>query len=604
MNTVTGERFCLPLRSLASPERPQNHLSLVEIPAQTAALTLLPTRSSRPFELEPRLQLRSLGPWGLTLFTLHRLGLSYVAKGLRHQGFSGFKQGLRRTFSPNWNDWLAFHSDWDEFDHQAARALWTGGNPSFLCIGETPDSWVPYAGLSLSFYSFPTVGELRESGELDRHRLVILRSPDDQFLDHAFPLLAIAEGQHPQTQVFYADEERHVGNQRELRAKPAWSPLLHRLSEFPGTVLAIRPEVLSAIPGPIELNARAILQALPSDITPHHLPYAISFKTANPTPPVASLPPISTQNHLPTVEAIIPTRDRLDLLEPLVKDLRRTPYPHLRVTIVDHGSRDPKTLKFLDECRSEGHKVVAVDGPFNFSRLCNRGAENSTADALLLLNNDLRMPDPSWLQTMVSLLEEGVGAVGALLLFPSGRIQHAGVALGMGQGVAGHIFRGCLPREVDSTFFSNPREVSAVTAACLLTPRTLWEKVGGFDEKSLPVAYNDVHFCLRLRTLGQRILWTPHAVLEHLESESRGADQSGEHRLRLDLEANAMKSFWGDQLRNDPYYHPALSLKSEQPDPAMDPRLIFPWRDGHSRVNLRSPSFGSGPQITLGQQIP
>jgi len=254
------------------------------------------------------------------------------------------------------------------------------------------------------------------------------------------------------------------------------------------------------------------------------------------------------------ISVIIPTRDGVEVLERCIHSIEtRTDYPNYEILIVDNGSSKPETLKFFSTLR---HRVLRLDEPFNYSRLNNFGVQHASGDFLLLLNNDTEVISPEWMRAMLELCHvPGVGIAGAKLYYPDGRIQHAGVVLGI-QGVAGHSHK-YFPRHSRGYFDSLVciRNYSAVTAACLMVRRDAFEAVGGFDEE-LKVAFNDVDFCLRVRDKGYRIAWTPHAELYHHESATRGFD--------LDVrEIELMKQRWGERLVNDPYYNRNLTLQHE-----------------------------------------
>ena len=283
----------------------------------------------------------------------------------------------------------------------------------------------------------------------------------------------------------------------------------------------------------------------------------------------------------PSVLAVVPTRDRPALMKACAAGLLgQTAYPSLRLRIVDNGSRDPDALALISElARDERVDVIRHDAPFNFSALVNRAAAGAEADLLLLLNDDVLVVEPGWLAPMAALAARAdVGAVGAKLHYPDGRLQHAGLVLGLGpQGIAGHEFRaqaGDMPGPQGRLLVT--REVSAVTAACLVVERRKFEAVGGFDE-ALAVAFNDVDFCLRLRARGWRNLWTPQARLVHLESASRGDDAAPEQAERFAREAQAMRERWGEVLKADPYYNPNLTLEDESFTLAPVSRWTPPW---------------------------
>lgn len=264
----------------------------------------------------------------------------------------------------------------------------------------------------------------------------------------------------------------------------------------------------------------------------------------------------------PRVSVIIPTRDRAELLEIVLRGLfAATDYPDIEVVVVDNDSVEPQTLALFDAyARDPRLRVVAVPGPFNFSDLSNRGAAAASGPVLLFLNNDVEVIESGWLRELVSItLDPEIGAVGAKLLYPDGTVQHGGIVLGIG-GVAGHSHLG-LP-DTDRGYFARmvlAQEVSAVTGACLAMRAAVFAEVGGFDAASLAVAFNDVDLCLRARAAGYRIVWTPYARLVHHESKSRGAEDTLEKRARFQSEIRVMQDRWGAQLRADPYYNPNLS---------------------------------------------
>jgi GT2 family glycosyltransferase len=251
----------------------------------------------------------------------------------------------------------------------------------------------------------------------------------------------------------------------------------------------------------------------------------------------------------PLVSIIIPTRDRLDLLSKCIRSLEhKTTYPNYEIVIVDHESSDPKTLRFFREC---GHRVIRCEGPFNFPRLNNSAARVARGTHLLFLNNDTEVQNRDWLEAMMEHgLRQDVGAVGAKLFYPDGRIQHAGVVLGVG-GVANHAYRFVRGKGYFG-FIDTIRNYSAVTAACALIRKDVFEEVGGFDE-ALPANFNDVDLCLKIRQAGYLIVYTPYAVLTHYESASREAQVEF-------WEGDLISQRWASLLENDPYYNENLSL--------------------------------------------
>jgi GT2 family glycosyltransferase len=201
--------------------------------------------------------------------------------------------------------------------------------------------------------------------------------------------------------------------------------------------------------------------------------------------------------------------------------------------------------------------VLPFDAPFNFSRVNNLGVDHAAGELVAFLNNDTEVQTPEWLEVLVSLAEpDDVGAVGPLLVYPNATVQHAGVVLGL-RGTADHIMRG-FPSDADgyAGSLSCTREVSAVTGACMVMRRQLFVELGGFDE-SFATHYQDVDLCLRVRSTGRRILFTPRAVLRHHEGATRGSRYDHLDRALL-LDA------WGETIaRGDPYYSPLLSLAGD-----------------------------------------
>ncbi|HWX41575.1 MAG TPA: glycosyltransferase family 2 protein [Blastocatellia bacterium] len=256
------------------------------------------------------------------------------------------------------------------------------------------------------------------------------------------------------------------------------------------------------------------------------------------------------------VSIIIPTRDRLHLLRRCIASIEaKTEYDDYEIIIVDNDSCDVSTVEYLETTR---HRVIHDQGPFNFSRLNNLAANAAGGRYLVLLNNDTEIISPEWLSAMMEQAQRPeVGAVGAKLLYPDGLIQHAGVILGLG-GVGNHSQRYVDGRQ-GGGYFNFPNLImnySAVTAACMMVRRELYNAMGGLNDKDLAVAFNDVDFCLRLRREGYLIVFTPYSVVYHHESASRG------HRVNM-REAFYMMENWHDQIVEDPYYNPSLTRDGE-----------------------------------------
>ena len=288
---------------------------------------------------------------------------------------------------------------------------------------------------------------------------------------------------------------------------------------------------------------------------------------------------LPTPDPIPHVSIIIPTRDALDVLRPCVESvLQKTTYSSFDVIVVDNQSTEPAVLDYLRELEEHPRcRIVCYDGPFNFSAINNFAVTRACGELVCLLNNDTEIITPNWLQEMVMWASrDGIGAVGAKLLYSDGTIQHAGVTLGI-LGVAGHGHKGFsgTSRGYES-LLNVVHEVGAVTAACLLVKKRHYQAVGGLDETQLEVAFNDVDFCLKLRASGLRNLWVPDAVLYHHESRTRGSEDTTEKRARFEREVMYMKETWGDALYDDPAYNPNLTLDRDDYSPSCAPRTPLP----------------------------
>ncbi|MHC1480554.1 glycosyltransferase family 92 protein [Frateuria aurantia] len=273
----------------------------------------------------------------------------------------------------------------------------------------------------------------------------------------------------------------------------------------------------------------------------------------------------------PLVSIIIPTRDQLHLINGLIDSLmQRTAYTHYELLIVDNDSQDPATCRYLDGLARLGSsriRVLRYPHPFNYSAMNNFAAREARGEYLLLLNNDTAILHAEWLDAMLNHARRPeVGIVGAKLHYPDGRIQHAGVILGL-RGVAEHPFIGDAEKaggymhrlQIDQNY-------SAVTAACLMIRTSVYWQVGGLDEKAFKVSYNDVDLCLKVREAGHLIVWTPYArVLHHGSVSQKQVDkQTAEaKKLRFQGERDAMEIRWMPQLANDPAYNRNLLLRGK-----------------------------------------
>jgi len=277
----------------------------------------------------------------------------------------------------------------------------------------------------------------------------------------------------------------------------------------------------------------------------------------------------------PLASVIIPTRDQLELLCKCVSSVEQlSDYSALEIIIVDNDSAAPATQEYLESLSGDPKKrVVKVAGDFNFSRLVNAGALEARGEILVLLNNDIEVTEAGWLREMVSqAMRPEVGGVGARLWLPDGRLQHAGVITGVA-GIATHAFYRFPPDPIAqlNRNFVLAQNFSAVTAACMVLRKAVFERVNGFDER-LPANFNDVDFCLRLRERGFQIVWTPFANLLHRESSTRGFGTLANNK-DIQREIEWMIARWGDRLLRDPFYSPNLTATLPGFELAFPPRL-------------------------------
>jgi GT2 family glycosyltransferase len=465
-----------------------------------------------------------------------------------------------------------------------------------------------------------------------RGEWVILMDHDDLLHVNALLEIAIKVNKHPSAEIIYSDEDHIDGNGKRSHPyfKPDFDPDLLLGQNMVSHLGVYRRELLVSIggfrkgfegsqdhdlilrasaacdPGAIR-HIPAVLyhwrqQAGPQSFSEKHLEKCVLAsrravtehlcgKGINASVTPALLAPNFNRVHFPIpvpapkVSILIPTRDRADLLDACIDGiLHRTNYSDLEILVADNGSVEEATFRLFRKLGNHTNvRILALPGPFNYSRLNNQAALEATGEIILLLNNDVDVIGPEWLAEMVShAIRPEVGAVGAKLLYKNDTIQHAGVVLGIGWlgGVAGHFGVGA-PRDEPGLFGSLAllRSVSAVTGACLAVRRELFSAVGGLDEENLAVAFNDVDFCLRLRERGYRNVWTPFAELYHYESVSRGDDLIGEKLARFQKEVAYMRQRWGAALDEDPYWNPHLSLNSLRQEIAKQSRRSVPWEE-------------------------
>jgi glycosyltransferase involved in cell wall biosynthesis len=280
----------------------------------------------------------------------------------------------------------------------------------------------------------------------------------------------------------------------------------------------------------------------------------------------------------PLVSIIILTRNGLQMLRPCIRSIHQlTRYLNYEIIVVDNGSDDADTLRYLypSDGIETGFRVLRIDQPFNYSALNNVAVKEAKGEYIATLNNDVSVISPDWLNELMGLaIQPGVGAVGAKLYYPDDTVQHAGIILGLGV----HRVAGCAHNKIGKDnmgYFGRASLInsfSAVTAACMVVKKSIYEAVNGFNEIDLPISYNDVDFCLRLMEAGYRNVFNPFAELYHHESFSRGKEIKPDGDGQFNREIDYMRKHWGHVLLSDPAYNPNLSLDSS------DFRLAWPPR--------------------------
>lgn len=420
---------------------------------------------------------------------------------------------------------------------------------------------------------------------------------DDELAPHALLQVARWLNKQPELDVLYSDEDRIIGERRcEPFFKPDWSPDLLLSMNYFGHFLVIRRELIQELGG-LRPEAEGsqdydlILRVTEKTNRIAHIPeilyhWRITSGSVTNRPESRARAFEAAQKALasalerrglqgqvvqigegryrikysvrgtPRVSIIIPTRDKVHLLRRCVSTIQeRSSYKNYELIIVNNESEDPATLDYLTFVQHRGIcKVIPFAGQFNYAKINNFAVENAEGEYLVFLNNDTEIISPDWMEELLSYAQQKwIGAVSAKLLFPDNTIQHAGVIVGLG-GVAGHAFYGLPASEPGYMGLADvTRNCAAVTGACMMLHRAVFEEVGGFDE-GLDIAYNDIDLCLRIIQRGYYIVWTPHAVLYHHESASRGHYQP-ERNIRYFCEK------WRDFLdRGDPFYNPNLAL--------------------------------------------
>lgn len=263
------------------------------------------------------------------------------------------------------------------------------------------------------------------------------------------------------------------------------------------------------------------------------------------------------------VSIIIPNKDNKDTLKKCIDSvLTKTTYDNYEIIIVENNSTQQETFDYYKELEKNSRiRVIKWEKGFNFSAINNYAAKSANGEYLLFLNNDIEVRSADWIDGMLGNAQrKDVGIVGCRLLYPDNTIQHAGVIIGIG-GIAGHAFTN-LPAARSGYMHRASTQVdySAVTAACMMISKKLFEEVGGFEEK-LTVAFNDIDLCLRVREKGYLVVYDAYVEMIHYESKTRGSEDSKEKVRRFQDEIEYMRTRWIDILKQgDPYYNPNLTL--------------------------------------------
>lgn len=478
---------------------------------------------------------------------------------------------------------------------------------------------------------------LRAEGEF-----VLPLPADVRLAESALYELAEVICSDPHTAVAYSDEDYADadGKRYKPRFKTAWDPDLALSRDSIGLFVAYQKALLFQLGGMragigdialglYELSLRVAFTAPAPHI--HHIPAVLCHRHGNAEQSVhtdadrsrkilserlaelepgaqvlpAPLAPCwnriirSIPDPAPLVSVIVPTRDQAILLKRCVDGLlSRTDYPNLELIIVDNDSREVSAVELLRHLSQDPRvRVLHSPGPFNYSTLNNKAANSARGEVIVLLNNDTEPVGSDWLRELVShAVRPDVGAVGAKLLYPDGRVQHGGMVLAPGIWPIHQLrFAHC----TDAGPFGELallRSVSIVTGACLAMRRAAFMEVGGLDEH-LSVAFSDVDLCLRLGDHGFRVVWTPFAELFHIESASRGPDQTTVKQAISMREASYFWRFWSAWNASDPFHNPNLSYGLDTITLASPPRRRRPWTTADIAKDLpRRWAFVGGPE--------
>jgi O-antigen biosynthesis protein len=449
---------------------------------------------------------------------------------------------------------------------------------------------------------------------------------DDKLPEHALYMVAVELNEYPEADLIYSDEDKIDENEirHSPHFKPDWNPDLFCSLNYINHLSVYRISLVLEACGfrdkclgsqNYDLTLRVMAKSCPWKI--RHIPHILYHWRENPGSTACRLAEEgfadtngrrAIEDYLremeidaqvvnrnascsyrviyalprehPMVSVVIPTScSNISILSRCIKGIiEETEYDNIKCVLVINNFTLDRKYYFI-KALEEDHKIKLLfyDKPFNYSAIYNFAVPQTKGEILGLLNDDLQIISSGWLKEMVShAIRPEIGAVGPILYYPDDTIQHAGIVLGLG-GFAGHVHAG-LPK--GSNGYVRRAQViqnySAVTGACLVMRRGVFDEVGGFDVQ-LPVILNDVDFCMRICKKGYRILWTPHAELYHIEKASRGTEDTPEGTLMRSRATAYMRSKWGDDLLQDPYYNPNLSLIGTSFEISFAPRTQKPW---------------------------
>ncbi|MGE0279877.1 MAG: glycosyltransferase [Rhizobiaceae bacterium] len=439
---------------------------------------------------------------------------------------------------------------------------------------------------------------------------IALLDHDDLLRSDSLAEVAMEIVGHPEAQLIYSDEDKlgDDGLRYDPYFKPDYSRELFRSQNYFNHLTVHRAENIRAVDGwrkgfegsqDYDLNLRVLERIEPATI--RHIPkvlyhwraakgsvaasagektYAFSagmralqehverLKLPARVEPAPDTPFYRVKLDLPSqpplVSLIIPAKDKVKLTRGCISSiLEKTTYPNYEILLVDNGSVEAETLAYNAKIgKNPKVRVISYTKPFNYSAINNFAVGQANGALVGLVNNDIEVMAPDWLSEMVSwAAQPDIGCVGAKLYYADETIQHAGCVLGVG-GVADHPWRG--RGRHDPCYFGQAsiiRNCSAVTAACLVVRKSVFEQVGGLDEVGLQIAFNDIDFCMRVAQAGYANVYTPYAELYHLESQSRGYEDNPEKIARFNREIRNMRRRWGSALDSDPFYSVNLSRK-------------------------------------------